>query len=74
VSPTVLVPLAERGGLITEIGRWVLDNACSDRHRWQREHAHDDLSISVNVSVHQLMSPDLRHHRRGGSVGRTRSR
>jgi diguanylate cyclase (GGDEF)-like protein len=58
VSPTVLVPLAERGGLITEIGRWVLDNACSDRHRWQRDHANDDLSISVNVSVHQLMSPD----------------
>ncbi len=58
VSPTVLVPLAERGGLITEIGRWVLDNACSDRHRWKREHASDDLSISVNVSVHQLMSPD----------------
>jgi diguanylate cyclase (GGDEF)-like protein len=58
VSPTVLVPLAERGGLITEIGRWVLDNACSDRHRWQRDLGRDDLTISVNVSVHQLMSPD----------------
>jgi len=58
VSPTVLVPLAERGGLITQIGRWVLDNACSDRHRWQRDHRSDDLNISVNVSVHQLMSPD----------------
>jgi diguanylate cyclase (GGDEF)-like protein len=58
VSPTVLVPLAERGGLITEIGRWVLDNACSDRHRWKHEHGNDELTISVNVSVHQLMSPD----------------
>jgi diguanylate cyclase (GGDEF)-like protein len=58
VPPAVLVPLAERGGLITEIGRWVLDNSCSDRHRWHRDVGSDGLSISVNVSVHQLMSPD----------------
>jgi diguanylate cyclase (GGDEF)-like protein len=58
VSPAVLVPLAERGGLITDIGRWVLDNSCSDRHRWHRNLRSAGLSISVNVSVHQLMSPD----------------
>ena len=55
VSPTVLIPLAEQSGLIDEIGRWVLDQAWSDRHRWQRQKA-DDLAVSVNVSPHQLMA------------------
>ena len=58
VSPTLLVPLAERSGLITEIGRWVLEQACADRHRWQNHQQGDDLAMSVNVSAHQLMSPN----------------
>ncbi|MEA2504440.1 MAG: hypothetical protein QOG36_1483, partial [Actinomycetota bacterium] len=35
VLPTVLVPLAEGSGLITEFGRWVLEHACPEQHRWQ---------------------------------------
>ena len=54
VAPMVLVPLAEQSGLITEIGRWVLERTCTDRHRWQS----DDFTVSVNVSAHQLMSLD----------------
>jgi diguanylate cyclase (GGDEF)-like protein len=56
VSPTVLVPLAERSGLISEIGRWVLEQACADRRRWQNRRQTGDLTMSVNVSAHQLMS------------------
>jgi len=55
VSPTVLIPLAEQSGLISEIGRWVLDRAWSDCQRWGSGRA-DDLGVSVNVSAHQLMS------------------
>jgi diguanylate cyclase (GGDEF)-like protein len=58
VSPTMLVPLAEHSGLITEIGRWVLERACSDRHRWQNRGQNENLTMSINVSPHQLMSPD----------------
>jgi diguanylate cyclase (GGDEF)-like protein len=58
VSPTVLIPLAEQSGQIIEIGRWVLARAWSDRYRWQHEQA-DDIAVSVNVSAHQLMSPDF---------------
>ena len=57
VPPLTVVPLAEQYGLITEIGRWMLQQACLDRHRWQRDLPRDDLQISVNVSPHQLMSP-----------------
>jgi len=58
VAPSMLVPLAEQSGLITEIGRWVLEQACTDRRRWQDRGQADDLMMSVNVSAHQLMSPD----------------
>jgi diguanylate cyclase (GGDEF)-like protein len=55
VPPAVLIPLAEQSGLIIEIGRWVLEQAWSDRHRWQ-PHQADDLGMSVNVSAHLLMA------------------
>jgi diguanylate cyclase (GGDEF)-like protein len=58
VSPAELIPIAEQAGLITEIGRWVLEQTCRDRHRWQHSRRPDDLTISINVSAHQLMSPD----------------
>ena len=31
VLPETIVSIAEQGGLITEIGRWVLERACLDR-------------------------------------------
>jgi diguanylate cyclase (GGDEF)-like protein len=57
VMPTVLVPLAEQSGLITDIGRWVLEQACPDRNRWQNHHT-GALTMSINVSASQLMSSD----------------
>jgi diguanylate cyclase (GGDEF)-like protein len=58
VSPTVLIPLAERTGMINEIGQWVLGQASADRNRWQPQGQPrgDDLTMSVNVSTYQLMS------------------
>jgi EAL domain-containing protein (putative c-di-GMP-specific phosphodiesterase class I) len=51
----VVIPLAERSGQIIDLGKWVLGQAWSDRQRWQDHHG-DELSVSVNVSAHQLMS------------------
>ena len=56
VAPSVVVPLAEESGLITEIGRWMLERACVDRKRWQRYDGLADFEISVNVSAVQLMT------------------
>jgi diguanylate cyclase (GGDEF)-like protein len=56
VMPAVLVPLAERSSLISEIGLWVLERACRDLHRWDDRHQTRDFGISVNVSAHQLMA------------------
>ena len=59
IPPLTLIPLAEQSGLIGEIGRWVLEQACLDRHRWTAEAGCDDIGIAVNVSAHQLMGPDF---------------
>jgi diguanylate cyclase (GGDEF)-like protein len=58
VMPGVFVPLAERSGQITAIGRWVLEQACPDQQRWQSGSPDASPRLSVNVSAHQLMSAD----------------
>jgi diguanylate cyclase (GGDEF)-like protein len=55
ISPTVFIPFAEQSGLIIDLGRWVLEQACADRRHWQR-HSPVAIQMSVNVSVHQFMS------------------
>ena len=52
IPPTVFIPLAERSGLMPEIGAWVLNRALIDLSHWQ---LNQELSISVNVSVAQLL-------------------
>jgi diguanylate cyclase (GGDEF)-like protein len=59
-QPGSFIPLAEETGLIAEIDRWVLFEACLTVKRWQ------DLSpdaspawVSVNLSAAELEVPDL---------------
>ena len=56
VSPTVFIPFAEQSGQIIELGKWVLEQAWSDRQRWQQQRP-APIGMSVNVSAHQFMSP-----------------
>lgn len=57
VSPAEFIPVAERFGLIGELGQWVIEEACRHLRLW-----HDlglDIPVAVNLSVHQLRQPDL---------------
>ena len=56
IPPTTLIPLAEQSYLISDIGRWVLDRAWTDRNSWHHGNV-EDLTMAVNVSAHQLMTP-----------------
>jgi EAL domain-containing protein (putative c-di-GMP-specific phosphodiesterase class I) len=56
VPPSVLVPLAERAGLIPAIGKWVLQKATAEQVHWQYDYGVTDVAVSVNVSAHQLMA------------------
>ncbi|MFZ0385034.1 MAG: GGDEF domain-containing protein [Solirubrobacteraceae bacterium] len=55
VPPAAFISFAEQSGDTVELGRWVLEQACSDRERWQGQQT-DQLGMSVNLSSHQLMS------------------
>ena len=52
VQPNDFIPLLEETGLIVEIGRWVLREACLQGVRW-REAGHP-IGVAVNVSARQL--------------------
>ena len=52
IAPDNFIPIAEETGLITEIGLWVLENACRQLLEWQR--AGHDYSLSINVSGRQI--------------------
>ncbi len=51
VSPAEFVPLAEEIGLITQLGSWVLKEACRTAAQWP-----DDVRIAVNLSPVQFRS------------------
>ena len=52
VQPDDFIGLLEETGLIVEVGRWVLREACDQGVRW-REAGHP-IGIAVNVSARQL--------------------
>jgi len=57
VSPAVFIPVAERCGLIGQIGQWVIDEACAQLARWRDQGWHGQ--VAVNLSPHQLRQPEL---------------
>ena len=49
VSPTDFIVIAERIGLIKQIGNWVLTTACTQAAQWHQELGMD-FSVAVNIS------------------------
>jgi diguanylate cyclase (GGDEF)-like protein/PAS domain S-box-containing protein len=60
VLPGEFIHLAEDSGLIVDIGRLVLREACRRAQSWQEEHANfPPLTMSVNLSAKQLQHPGI---------------
>jgi len=57
ITPDVFIPVLEERGLIVDVGRWVLNEACHQAAAWQRQ-GHQ-TTVSVNVSMRQLESDRL---------------
>ena len=54
VQPDTFIPLLEESGMIVDVGRWVLREACRQAVEWAR--AGRTLDMAVNVSARQLQS------------------
>jgi diguanylate cyclase (GGDEF)-like protein len=57
VSPAEFIPVAEEIGLITELGEWVLEQACFEAAIWP-----DNIRLAVNVSPIQFRNHTLALH------------
>lgn len=57
--PDEFVGVAERAGMINELGMWVLEKACRDAVRWLDSCGRRDLSMSVNLSASQISDKGL---------------
>lgn len=58
LSPAMFVPIAEETGVIVEISRWVLREACAKAARIRRD-AVPDFRINVNLSPRDFYEQDL---------------
>ena len=54
ISPALFVPIAEDANLITQLGEWVMRQACLDASTWP-----ENLRVAVNVSPIQFANPNL---------------
>jgi EAL domain-containing protein (putative c-di-GMP-specific phosphodiesterase class I) len=52
VQPDDFVPLLEETGLIVDVGRWVLREACGQGAKWRE--AGREVGVAVNVAARQL--------------------
>ncbi|MGH9105197.1 MAG: bifunctional diguanylate cyclase/phosphodiesterase [Acidimicrobiales bacterium] len=57
VMPAEFIPTLEATGMIVELGRFVLEEACQQAAKWAREGY--PLNVSVNVSSRQLDREDF---------------
>ena len=60
VPPGEFIHVAEEAGIISEISRWVLEQACRQCQSWRRDHGDDaPESVWVNLSMRQLAEGGL---------------
>ncbi len=59
ILPAEFITLAEETGLITEIGDWVLAEACQQARRWHEAVPERRPAVAVNLSSRQFLQPDL---------------
>jgi diguanylate cyclase (GGDEF)-like protein len=58
IGPDVFIPIAERTGMIVQLGEWVLHTACRQAVSWQQQ-GRDGLRVAVNLSAVQFDRCDL---------------
>jgi Amt family ammonium transporter len=63
IPPDRFIPIAEETGLIVDLGKWVISEACHKLKSWQDSYPQaSQLTMSVNVSIRQFTKPGLVEH------------
>jgi len=57
VSPVIFIALAERFGIIHQLGAWVIEEACRQLAEWRDSDI--QMRLAINLSVHQLRETGL---------------
>ncbi len=57
VSPAEFIPIAEKTGLISPLGIWVMRQACNQRRIWSKNGF--DINVAVNLSPVQFQNTDI---------------
>jgi len=60
VSPVEFIPVLEDIGLITNVGKWVLNEVCTQNKYWQ-DRGLSPIAVSVNLSPVQIVLQTLEH-------------
>ncbi|CZY16101.1 diguanylate cyclase/phosphodiesterase (GGDEF %26 EAL domains) with PAS/PAC sensor(s) [Enterobacter hormaechei] len=59
IPPDIFIPIAENNGLITDLGYWIMDNACRELARFIARGADSAFRMHVNASSHQLQQANF---------------
>ena len=58
IGPDMFIPIAENSGFISDVGDWVLREACGQMKKWLDDGI-DGIRVAVNLSAIQLRSDKL---------------
>jgi diguanylate cyclase (GGDEF)-like protein len=61
ISPAVFIPLAEKNGMITAIGNWVVEESIRQYAKW-RDYYGISFTLSINISSTQYRQNDFVEH------------
>lgn len=56
--PEAFIPTLEKTGLILSVGKWVIQQACSQLQQWNLQ-GHTDWTLAVNISAAQFEQHDF---------------
>jgi len=59
VGPDEFIPMAEKSGLIIDIGQWALRAATAQLVTWSADPAFADVKVTVNLSGRHLVQPGV---------------
>lgn len=59
ISPGLFIPIFERNGFVMLLDQYIWEKVCQYLQKWQQDEEYPPISISVNISRHDIYNCDL---------------